>query len=137
VPEGATMSVDEFAPNDEIPGTLVDVMRQLAIDFVPETISAADCINRWLDVQEDLPVGTPLDRGVGVASFDVEGRAINALAQPYRFYLLNRMHVDFDTLAPADKRQVEKMLEQCNLRPVVDARLTRGIGREDNREVWL
>jgi len=137
VDEGALMPVDEFAPNDEIPGTLVDALRQIAIDFVPETISAADYINAWLDSHHDLPAGTPLDRGLGLTTFEVEGRAINALAQPYRFYLLNRVHADFDAMAPAEKNQVEKMLEQCNLLPVMDARLKRGIGRQDNREIWL
>jgi hypothetical protein len=137
VDEGALMPADEFAPNDEIPGTLVDALRQIAIDFVPETISAADYINGWLDKHHDLPAGTPLDRGVGLATFEVEGRPINALAQPYRFYLLDRVHADFDAMAPAEKNQVEKMLEQCNLLPVMDARLKRGIGRQDNREIWL
>lgn len=137
VEAGSLMPVDEFAPNDEVPETLVDVMRQLAVDFVPETIAAADFIDRWLDAHEDLPAGTPLERGVGLASFEVEGRTINALAQPYRFYLLNRVHADFDAMAPTDKSLVEKMLEECHLLPVIDARLKRDIGRQDNREIWL
>jgi glutathione S-transferase len=136
VEEGVVMD-DAFAPNDEIPETLVDVLRQLAVDFVPETIAAADCINAWLDARMDLAAGTPLERGVGVATFDVDGRAINALAQPYRFYLLNRVQADFDAMAPGDQAQVEKVLEECNLLPVMEARLQRAIGRQDNREVWL
>lgn len=137
VEEGAMIPVGTFAPDDEVPETLVDVLRQVAVDFVPETIAASDHINRWLDAQEDLPAGTPLERGVGLASFEVEGRTINALAQPYRFYLLDRMHADFDALVPADKSLVEKMLEECHLLPVIDARLKRGIGRKHNREIWL
>jgi glutathione S-transferase len=137
VDKGILMSSDAFAPDDEVPETLVAVLRQLAVDFVPETIAAADYINEWLDAQVDLAPGTPLDRGVGLASFDVEGDTINALAQPYRFYLLSRVQADFDALGAGDKRAVEQLLEQCGLAAVLSARLSRAIGREDNREVWL
>lgn len=137
VEEGVVMSGAAFVGKDEIPETLVPVLRQLAVDFVPETIAAADCINGWLDGRDDLPAGTPLERGVGLASFEVEGAAIHAMAQPYRFYLLNRVHADFDAMAPEEQSRVEQMLEQCHLLPVLSARLSRAIGRQDNREVWL
>jgi glutathione S-transferase len=137
VEEGVAMTSDAFVPNDEIPETLVAVLRQLAVDFVPETIAAADCINGWLDARDDLPTGTPLERGVGFATFETEAAKINAMAQPYRFYLLKRVHADFDAMEPAERFQVEKTLEQCNLLPVIEARLKRAIGRQDNLEVWL
>jgi glutathione S-transferase len=137
VDEGVVMSGDAFAPNDEVPETLVAVLRQLAVDFVPETMAAAQYINEWLDAQSNLSAGTPLERGVGAATFEVEGAKINALAQPYRFYLLSRVHADFDAMAKEEQSQVEQLLEACHLLPVLSARLKRAIGREDNREVWL
>jgi glutathione S-transferase len=134
---GVAMAADAFAADDEIPETLALVLRQLAIDFVPETLAAAEFINGWLAAQGELPAETPLERGYGLAPFEVEGATIHALAQPYRFYLLQRVHADFDALAPDERSAVEEMLEQCHLLPVLSARLTRAIGREDNREVWL
>jgi glutathione S-transferase len=41
VKEGEALFGDVFVSNDEIPETLVAVLRQLAVDFVPETIAAA------------------------------------------------------------------------------------------------
>lgn len=134
---GVVMSGEGFAPNDEIPDTLVAVLRQLAVDFVPETLAAAGFINEWLDAQESLPAGTPLERGVGQVGFEVEGAPINALAQPYRFYLLSRVHAELAALAAGDRSQVEQLLEDCDLLPVLSARLKREIGREENLEVWL
>ncbi|MCP4004388.1 MAG: glutathione S-transferase family protein [bacterium] len=136
VKEGEVQFGDAFAPNDEIPETLVAVLRQIAIDFVPETIAAADFINTWLDAQSDLPSGTPLERGMGLATFEVQGASINALAQPYRFYLLSRAQADFASLSPTEQSGVEQVLDRCNLLPILDTRLTRTIGREDNLEVW-
>jgi len=137
VEEGVVLSDEVFAPNDDIPDTLVEVLRQVAIDFVPETIAAAEFINGWLEARNDLSAGTPLERGVGLATFRVEGESINALAQPYRFYLLDRVQADFDAMAPAEKVPVEQILKECNLLPVLEARLERKIGRKENREVWL
>jgi hypothetical protein len=134
--DGAAPSSDAFAPDDEIPETLIAILRQLAVDFVPETISAAELINDWLDAHPDLRSGTPIERGVGLASFEVEGDSIKALAQPYRFYLLSRAQAEYDAMTPDDRSRVEGVLDQCNLLPVLDARLERAIRREDNLEVW-
>ena len=38
----------DFLANDEVPETLVEVLKILAEDFVPETLAAADLINGWL-----------------------------------------------------------------------------------------
>jgi len=113
-------------------------MRRAAVAFgvVPETIEGIE--ERYLAPMEalDLCSGTPLERGVGLATFEVGGASINALAQPYRFHLLSRVQAEFDAMAPDDRLRVERMLGQCRLLPVLDARLKRGIGREYNLEVW-
>lgn len=125
-----------FAADDAIPESLVAVLRQLAVDFVPETVAAAAFINDWLESQEGLAPGTAIERGVGLAAFDVEGKRINALAQPYRFFLLNRAQAEFEQLQKQERAEVESLLEQCDLLPVLEARLTREIVREGNLEVW-
>jgi hypothetical protein len=71
-----------------------------------------------------------------MATFEVEGHLVNALAQPYRFYLLSRVQAEFDALSSDDQSQVEQILDPCGLLPVLEARLTRGIRRQDNLEVW-
>ena len=58
VAEGEEQFGDDFLPNDEIPETLVAVLKQMAVDFVPETLAAADHINAWLDERPDLAAGT-------------------------------------------------------------------------------
>jgi glutathione S-transferase len=136
VADGSPTTNGDFLPNDEVPQTLIDVLRHMAIDFVPETVAAAAFINEWLAAQEDLPSGTPFDRGVGLANFEVEGVKLHGLAQPHRFYLLNRVQADFDALGPEDRAAVESLLDDCHLSPVLSARLTRGIEFGDNLEVW-
>ncbi len=136
VAEGEEPFGDDFLPNDEIPETLVAVLQQMAVDFVPETLAAADHINAWLDERPDLAAGTKVERGVGLAHFEVEGEGLHGLAQPHRFYLLGRAQAAFDALSPPDRSRVEQTLDQCGLRSALDARLSRGIRFQDNVEVW-
>jgi len=39
-------------------------------------------------------------------------------------------------LSSADRSRVEQKLDQCGLRPVLGARLSRGTRFQDNVEVW-
>ena len=126
----------EYLPNDEIPETLVSLLKQVAIDFVPETIAAANCINEWLDQQDDLPCGTEAVRGVGLGTFELRGATINAFAQPYRFYLLQRVQDIFESLNSADQTDILSLLKTCNMEKVLTTKLSRRIGRENNLEVW-
>lgn len=126
-----------FSPNDEIPETLIAVLKHIAIDFVPETLAAADCINAWIEGQDELPAGTTVARGVGMANFKIRGQDVDALAQPYRFYLLKRVQDEYAALAEADQVAVRKLLTECDLWPVMGSTLSRDIGRDDNLEIWL
>ena len=127
----------EYLADDEVPETLINLLKHIAIDFVPETRVAAQCINDWLDTQQDLAQGTEVIRGIGMGSFEVHGTTINALAQPYRFYLLKRVQDEYESLDDNGKKDVADMLSACDMKAVLDIRLTRDIGRKKNLEVWL
>jgi hypothetical protein len=62
---------------------------------------------------------------------------LSVIAQPFRFYVLKRLQDDFDALDEADQSDVVAMLSACNMREVLDLRLSRAIGRHNNLEVWL
>ena len=136
VEDGEPMYADAFIANDEIPDTLIAVLQQVAIDFVPETIAAAELINGWLSEQGERAAGEPVERGLGLARFTVGGVAMHGLAQPHRFYLLQRVQAAYDALSTGDQAQVERTLEACHLLPVLDARLTRSLRFQENVEIW-
>lgn len=127
---------EAYVENDHIPDTLIAVLKHLAVDFVPETKAAADHINAWIDAQEELAPGRLAERGVGQATFEVRGVTISAMAQPYRFFLLKRVQDEHASLDDAAKAEVEAMLAACDLSDVLGIRLSRDIGRENNREIW-
>ena len=128
---------DAFLADDEIPATLVAVLKHLAIDYVPETRAACACINAWLAEQDDLPAGTTAARGVGDATFELRGVPVTAMAQPFRFHVLKRVQDEFEALAEPERSDVAELLDACDMTAVLDLKLTRGIGRENNLEVWV
>jgi len=126
-----------YLDGDEIPETLVDLLRVFAVDFVPETIASAQTINTWIAERNELPSGTVCERGVGESHFEVRGTPVVGLAQPYRFFLLKRVQDEFEALSPEDQADVMALLERCGMAPVLDVKLTRDVGLRNNLEVWL
>ena len=127
----------EYLPDDRIPDSLIEVLRHLAIDYVPETRGACEFINEWLEENRDMPPGTTAKRGVGTARLDLAGTPIDVLAQPFRFHVLRRVQEEFEALAEPDRSDVHALLTECNMADVLELKLTRAIGRKNNLEVWL
>lgn len=138
VPEFFTAGTDYLA-DDEVPETLLSVLRVLAEDFVPETVAAAARINHWLTENQPAP-GASASRPLGLgemAEFTLRGHTVKALAQPYRFYLLQRVQGIYASLEESDKAGVDGMLASCGMSGILSSKLDRQLGRSDNLEVWL
>ena len=139
VPEYFEAGTD-FLGDDEVPATLLAVLRVLAEDFVPETRAAAGRINAWLaQTQPEAGVSavTRPGSGPGNAEFSLRGQTISALAQPYRFYLLQRVQAIYTGLASQHRALVDDMLAACNMSELPGITLDRRITRADNLEVWV
>jgi glutathione S-transferase len=138
VPEFFNAGTD-FVEDDVVPESLMAVLRVLAEDFVPETLAAADAINSWL-ADNKPEAGTPavgrLAQAPGTATFDLRGETIQALAQPHRFYLLQRVQDDYASLSEAEKVGVDAVLGESGMAAILHASLGRRIERKDNLEVW-
>ena len=126
----------EFLADDAVPGTLQAVLKIIAEDFVPETIAAAGVINEWLAENKPEP-GATAERMLGAGQFNVRGQELSSVAQPYRFYLLQRVQAAYDSLDVDGKASVDEMLAACAMSELLTSRLDRQLGRVDNLEVWL
>ena len=129
----------DFLADDEVPETLVEVLKILAEDFVPETLAAADLINGWLGKHQpeggSAAVGR-LAEALGTADFTVRSERITALAQPHRFYLLQRVHDAFADFSQEKRDEVSALLEACDMAPILTITLDRRMIRCNNLEVW-
>ena len=125
-----------FLANDEIPDTLRDLLAHVAIDFVPETVASRGAINEWLATHDVAP-GSQCRRYAGATAFEVLGTEIRVKAQPFRFYLLQRVHDAIAELSSAGQEDVRSLLDSCGMGAILGASLDRRIGRANNLEVWL
>ena len=129
----------DFLPDDTVPDTLLAVLRVLAEDFVPETLAASEFINGWLaknQPESGAPAVGRLAQAMGTVQFKMRGEIVNALAQPHRFYLLQRVQDTYAAMSSDDKSEVDALLADCGMTPVLTAALSRRIIRSDNLEVW-
>ena len=106
---------------------------------MPETLAAAELINSWLAEHQPesgaVAVGR-LAEALGTADFTVRGETITALAQPHRFYLLQRVQDAFTELAQEEQVGVAEILSDAGMSAVLSTALTSRIVRSDTLEVW-
>ncbi len=126
----------EFVPEDAIPQTLINLMKVYAVDYVPETLAAAQSINAWLADNAPEP-GSKAERSYGYAQFDVRGTPVSATAQTYRFYLLQRVQKIYEAMDKTTRADMDAILEEANMMPILTAKLNRELGRANNCEAWL
>ena len=122
-----------------MPETLIPVLKILADDFVPETLAAADFIDRWLAERQPDPSAVAVVRlaeALGTADFIVRGETITALAKPHRFYLLQPVQIAFTISSDEKQAEARAMLEACGAERLLTAVLSRRMAPSDNLEVW-
>jgi glutathione S-transferase len=129
-------AAEGYLANDEIPDTLITVLKLLAEDLVPETRAAATFINGWLQENSPQP-GDAAERMMGMAEFSVRGKTVSAVAQSYRFFQLQQLQDIYDGLDTTGQQSVDDMLAACSMGDLLSIRLDRRIGWADNLEVWL
>jgi len=130
-----------YLEDDRIPETLETVLKVLAEDLVPETQAAAEVINQWL--AEHQPESGTLAQGslgqsmYGMAQFSLRGQSISAVAQSYRFVVLQKLQQQYAQLEPAQQQDVTSLLQRCGLQALLATRLKRELGWSENQDIWL
>ena len=131
----------DFLQKNEIPETLIAVLRVLSQDFVPETVASAKFLNLWLS-EQNPETGSPAVFQLGTSplgnvEFQVRDHTINAAIVPYRHFQLQRIHQIFDEVETKTQIRIKQILKSCDMTDILNVRLNRSIGRKDNLEVWL
>lgn len=131
----------DFFQKDRIPETLIEVLRVVSQDFVPETIASAKFLNLWLS-EQNPETGTPAifqlgTSPLGSVEFQVKDHTIKAAIVPYRHFQLQRIHEIFDEVEKKVQVQIKQILKSCGMADLLNIRLNRPIGRKHNLEVWL
>jgi len=125
----------DFFENDEIPESLKAILRHAAEELVPETEATGRFLDSWLEAQDDIEEGAVLERGLGLCRFEFRGTSINALAQPYRIFLLQRLQDACTSMPAEDRLSVTDLFEEVGLGRLLEIRTRRRVERANHREV--
>ncbi len=133
-----------------VPDTLLAMMRFVAIEYLPELAAHVEVANEWLAAHPDIEPGTnglenPADRslagargsqGGGLASFEWRGQRLTTGVQPYRFWLMQRLHDDLALADTDGQAAVREVFGAVDLEPLLDLRTLRRVERHGHLEVW-
>lgn len=131
----------ELIAGDELPDTLVAMMRFIADEYLPEITAHVAYTNEWLTQQTDLVTGTnglpdPGARGIGKTAFAWRGIEIETAVMPYRFWLLQRLHDAVASVDAASQAAIRTAFSNAGLESLLDLRTIRRVERVNHLEVW-
>jgi glutathione S-transferase len=126
---------------NKLPDTLKALMRYIAEEYLPEISAHTSYTNNWLSERPELKSGTtglddPSQRFIGTVEFPWRGTHLKTSVMPYRFYLLQQLHEQVDSLDDSDRKHIESTFTECGLGSILRTRLTRRIERKNYLEVW-
>ena len=141
---------DDLIADDELPATLLAMMRYVSEEYLGEITAHVAVANEWLAEHPDIKEGTnglddPAIRGLtggrglvggGAATFPWRGIELTTSVMPYRFWLMQRLH-DGLAAAPADDgARVRAVFADVGLETLLDLRTLRRVERTGHLEVW-
>jgi glutathione S-transferase len=127
--------------DDGIPETLVDLLRFVAEDYLPEVRAYVAFANAWLAERPDLEAGTnglrhPGERVMGRAAFQWRGVPVEVAVMPYRIYLLQKIQDAVAGMNAQGRAAAEALLDQTGLSELLTLTTTRRVERKGHVEVW-
>jgi len=136
--------------DDELPATLVAMLRYVSEEYLPEIAAHVAAANEWLAEHPEIQEGTnglddPATRGLtggrglvagGSATFPWRGIELTTSVMPYRFWLMQRLHDDLATASVDDAASVRAAFADAGLEALLDLRTLRRVERAGHLEVW-
>ena len=139
MPEFPDMAEDLLA-NDEIPETLMAVLKVIAEDYLPEYEGLVNFMNGYL-VENKVDEGAPLlpdtsKRSLGFFNCKLRGQEFSLVARNYSLWLAQRIHTVYDNLSETDKSTANALLKTTGLTALCKKRCNRMIVRQQFKETW-
>lgn len=141
VDEAMAGSRGQLLTGEGLPESLLQLMRFIADDYLPEIAAHVERANSWLERHPEVETGSPTNNksmksGMGLAPFEWRGASIETVVIPYRFYLLQRLQDAFDRQPHNDQTAIRTVFESTGLEKLFDLHTGRRMERQDNQEVW-
>lgn len=122
----------DFLPDDEVPETLIPVLRRMAAEQVPVLIDTARRMAEWHAAN---PETDRIPRNLGRHHFRIEGVEGERVVLPFSLWMWQRPMDHVCALKGSHRRSADELLDKVNM-PMPEALPeSPGIGRRNNRFV--
>ena len=101
-----TPRAGEFLADDDVPETLLPVMRRMMREQLPVLADSALRLASWAAAHP----GERIPRTIGRHVFDLEGQRGERIVRPYSLWMLQRARDVYRQLAPAERERAERWL---------------------------
>ncbi len=129
-----------YLTGDYVPDTLIDILKVIKKDYLPEIEGLVKFINQHLKNNPDITEGVAVlpkgSRSLGFFNVNIRSTEISVAARHYSIYMLQRVQDAYDTLSPVDKHTVKTCLKSAKLESILTLRTSRRIERVNYKEVW-
>lgn len=126
-------------PDDTVPDTLAEVLREVFVGYGPELLASAERFSAWVAANPEAPPGTLVSPegadqpALGPVTFDYHGVEMRQQAQGHSLWVLQRA---LDHLAGLDgdaRRACEALAEEIGVGALLRLRLARRLTRVRSR----
>lgn len=97
----------DFLPNDEVPATLLLVVKRMFDEQVPVLLETARLLKQWV---QDNPDTQEIPRAIGTLRYQIADMEEERLAFPFNLWMWQRPHDFYQGLNADDRRAVDSLL---------------------------
>ncbi len=128
----AYLKEGEWLANDEVPDTLLPILKRMADEHLPVLLDTDKQLDEW---RKANPEKEEIDRFIGNHKFSVEGVEAERLVLPYCIWMLQRPVDYYQSLT--DTSDIDKLLLECGFGDALSQGLSNRLGRTNNRLHFL
>lgn len=99
----------DFLGGDEVPPTLLPVLRRLFTEMLPVLADSARHVREWMQAHP----GETLPRSLGMHAFALEGCEGKRIIRPYSLWMLQRARRYYLSLDAGSRAEADAMLRAC------------------------
>jgi glutathione S-transferase len=129
----------EYLPDDRIPETAMDLLRQCVADYASVYVASARLYNDWARRNADRPAGSLIsdeDRdqpSLGRIAVALRGQTMTPVSQIHSLWLLQRTLRWLRALDSANRAACEELAAECGATELLSIELARPLTRTRNR----
>ncbi|HEY8606059.1 MAG TPA: glutathione S-transferase family protein [Noviherbaspirillum sp.] len=99
----------DFLPRDDLPATLLPVLRRMFSEQLPVLAESARLVREWMQAHP----GENLPRTLGMHAFSLGGREGKRIVRPYSLWMLQRARDCYLSLDEGGRREADALLRAC------------------------